>query len=149
MLNNKKSSLGWLNKTNFFFFFHFMPSQENSHDASRVLGSPGCVGCGIAVGAVFWRAASRGLLSDNLFGCVCAVVCLPCPSCGGFALVLSSIFCPEFLHVASHHLCGVLKLSAVIINCLLRYPNRAILCYGLTLMPFHSSPPKNEFEHHP
>lgn len=126
-----------------------MPSQENSRDASGIMGSPSCVGCGSAGGVVFWRAASRGLLSHCFLGCVCEVVWLPCPSPGRFALVLSSIFCPEFLRVASRYPCGVLKLSAAIIHYLLRYLNRGILCYGLTLVPFHSSPPKPEFEHCP
>lgn len=126
-----------------------MPSQANGHDASRIMGSPSCAGCEIAGGAVLWRAASKGLLSHNFSGCLSEVIWLPCPSSGRFALVQSSIFCPEFLHVASHCLRGVLKLSAVIINSLLEYLNRDILCYGLTLVPFHSSPPKNEFEDYP
>lgn len=110
------------------------------------MGSPGC---GIAGEAVLWRATNRGLLSHNLLGGVCEVVWLPCPSRGRFTLLLSSIFCPEFLRVTSHHVCGVLKLSAVIINYLLRYLNREILCYGLNLVSFHLSPLKNEFEHYP
>lgn len=128
-----------------------MRSWENAHNASSVVGSHDCVGCGTAVGAVFWRAASRGLPSCHLLVCVWGcLVCFPSLLIQNlhYYWAAFSVLNPFVLLLAILVGCPGpwLKLSAIIINPLLRHLNRDLLFSELTLVPSHLNPFRNEFE---